>query len=791
MLLTLLGLVAAAATPEPVWRRADASLRFLVAPGAGRSHLLRVDLPPDIPQPIKGACAYSVDGTAIPANVVRLQEAAVAVEVAVPRRVAAEYEQAVAQGVTTRLPLEVYLLPETETPLPCRPPERTPVALTRALQRLTTRPYTGEELVMLEAKHKAVTYGLDLAGFTGSLPFEKWNTPPERLTARLTWSTELLVPAAITARFGADQTRVAWFVFVDGGFVAGWKEGEALPAGGRLGAPLELAPGLHRLDLFVIQQEDEPLPQLIWQTPDTPPQPPPADQLTSAHATPAVRIERKDALLMPGLRTTVPTRYLLPAIGGSVCCFSVYDLSAQQSGRKIIRSQLRVGDRPPIEAFGPRLVTAGLTLPAMELSVADELGYEDTLKVPVRSGWFPLEVADPRLELLTTPACLVTGDRLALPFRLTGLPGELATALGESAVVSWVLLDREGGPLATGTVPAPVAGASALIEVDSRDDMQAVELSCWAPGAGLLTPRLSVQVLRPADSFSGLEARGERLYRNGVPVVLLARPLGPWVGDRGHPGSRAPETEPVAGLRIVDDFWAVAAGPEATILPEEWLARSGGITASRIQITASRCIGVVPELRKFTALEQVFAAPADWVLWAIGAEDARAGVPASAVCKQLLFLAQATKAHGATPLLLALPALPGGSWERARETALLIKELALTLQVPVVDAYSRSVLERDTIGEFQAGFRCADGRMGLSTPNNRGRTWLCRLVEETLVSVASVPARTNGTAVPTAASESNGTLPRGLGDAGMGIGPSALPAAAGGRASGTGGGKDP
>ena len=53
----------------------------------------------------------------------------------------------------------------------------------------------------------------------------------------------------------------------------------------------------------------------------------------------------------------------------------------------------------------------------------------------------------------------------------------------------------------------------------------------------------------------------------------------------------------------------------------------------------------------------------------------------------------------------------------------------MTTGTPVVDAYSRSILDRERIGRFPSLVASYDRRIGLPTPNNRGRVWLYRLIE--------------------------------------------------------------
>ena len=77
----------------------------------------------------------------------------------------------------------------------------------------------------------------------------------------------------------------------------------------------------------------------------------------------------------------------------------------------------------------------------------------------------------------------------------------------------------------------------------------------------------------------------------------------------------------------------------------------------------------------------------------LGKRELKDGRTPLAWCQQLLFYAQACLAVGIEPMLLTYPEMPGIEQAVSRQTALLIKELGLILEVPVVDLYSMRILD--------------------------------------------------------------------------------------------------
>ena len=709
---------------------------MLVAPAGYRSHLLRVDVPLSVRDITKGVCALDTAGTPIPASLISLAGKPVAVEVHVSRRLAAKGYTPRDKGTSVKLPIEVYLLPQPPPSPPAAEEERRPIHLSRGVQRLFTRPYTGRELLMFEAGRRKDTYSLAIAEFGEALPYEKWASPPESLTAYVHWATEYRTEEAEAVRFGANQDAVAWFVFLNGDFVAGWKQGEPLPGAGRMGDEVRLQPGFHRLDMFAVQKTAEPVPRLLVCKNGQDPAPVDPQHLFPVHHAPAVRLEKKDGVLQPGIQLGEVVRHLVTETGSEFVTFAVSPMALQRSGREITASTLTIGEGAPADLARKNWACPGRWLPALRVTVTDELGYEEHIAQPKRLVWGPVALVQAEIQLLDYTWMLAAGEDVRIRYRLTGPDDRACEALRDRLAVHTALLNVKGDTIAQTATPAPAPGKTGRLSVALPAEAATVKLSYRAFGESDLTKPLSLRIVRPATAAGAIEGRSSRLLWNGSPAVFVANPM------RKRPGAPAPLAGRQAGksiepqILIADDFLATGSGPDAAVLPEVWLAKSGFADIRRIGTETPAMAGAADELRKFILLGSIEASRAPVVVWAVGAADLRREVTPPELCKQLLFLLQATRARGGQPILVALPPLPGVARALAREAALLTKELAVATGTPVIDAYSRSVLDRESIGRFSSLFSSYDGRIGLLTPNNRGRVWFYRLIENATAPIA-------------------------------------------------------
>ncbi len=726
--------VAAAAS---AWRVPDAAIRIRLAPAASRAHTLRVDLPEDFSAMNAAVAAFTTDGKPVPARPIRFQGRVVGVELDISRHTAGiAYRQA---RSTKHPPLnvELYLTrPGKPSPATTSAPVagRTPVALTRRLARYRTRPFLGREMLRLEAVAKSgFRYTVWTPGITPKLPYEKWVSPPERHTAILHWETEVRVEKRASVRFGAGALNTAWFLFVDDAFIVGWKEGSPPDKGIRFSQSLDLAPGFHRLDFFVYQRSGETVPALFWRQGDTAPGALQSEDLFPTARPPALRIERRKETLHPGIEILRLERWFFTQTGANALALNAVGRGQSAAKSAIRRQTIAAGGRKAAALPVACLLFAGCTLPTLALTAEDETGTQAAVSLPGYTVWGPVRLAAPALELRDLPVVLPPGAPLTASCAILDVPPPLVPTFAKNDALRWETRNRSGKTLSSGTIPPESpAGDTRFLRAPLTSAARSLALRLEAGGIVPAAPPVIVELLCPDKPVPSLTLRGNRLLVDGAPAVL--RPLPDLTVHDQPPGVRAPAGP--ARLAVVDDFWAVASAPDALVRPEAGLAELLGVPADYYGVDTPDFVGSVRRLRKFALLGPATAGRGSAVLWAVGAADLEAGRSPVELCLDLLFLAEASQAAGCIPILCTLPPLPGIEPATIREAALLIKELAFRLRVPVVDFYSKTLLDYPgSSRNFSSTFRTFDGRIGLRTPNDRARIWLTRVTADALKSV--------------------------------------------------------
>jgi hypothetical protein len=183
-------------------------------------------------------------------------------------------------------------------------------------------------------------------------------------------------------------------------------------------------------------------------------------------------------------------------------------------------------------------------------------------------------------------------------------------------------------------------------------------------------------------------------------------------------------------LLLVDGFIANGSHVDDNLTLADFLARGAQFQARHLPLYDGTTPDDRPALAKFVQLPTALRSSADTIVWAVGPTELRAGLSLADYRSELAFLAAATLARGKLPLLVSPPIVGDLTQERLRPYALALKEIAAAYDLPVVDLYSAS-LKRQNIDEYYR----VQGRDDLlsATPNAKGREWLLRQVEATLV----------------------------------------------------------
>jgi hypothetical protein len=723
LLLLATGIFAAA----PAWQVPEADLRFRLLSSSHWTHLIRVDLPPSLRAETKGVRAMLSKKRELPAQLVYLGKTPVAIELAVPRLQSSDTKDTATDAAA---PVEIYLLkkeakPEAESKL-----QRTPAQLCRSVRStrsLTTRPFTAVEAMRLIGAAPASRHGRsssakrprtyfywiwDIAGVGHVFNRTKWTDPGEKRIGTLHWVSDLRSETKQTVAFGADQPHVAWFVYVDGKPVADWRTGKPETSGVTMGPVVELSPGFHQLEYIVVQQHGETIPRLLWREQG-----------------------KKETVAVPAdaqYSVRLPQTLIVEGKNGRAGGFR-FDRVEQRMRERTDRQfldisldHLKVNDKSLPQATiagapdgGRQIWLPAETVPPIRVPFGDQ-----TLEFPARHAWLAPTTFDVETRLMEGPVVLSADQPYPATMcldTLDNLPEETAKRLH----VQWDLQGMDGKSLRSGEAPcrADREGARTSFEIPVVAEARRVVLKTVLDGLEV-APRQSLRLLRPTDSPIGLRVAGRSLFLGHERAVLVCAPLGPLAAIPPSTRKGAPH------LVILDDFWATSSGPDATVRPETVLAKALPYAVFRLSPAVDQAVGAAAPLRKFGLLPSLLEQRADAALFALGWQDLQAGTSGEDLCRHLLFLVQAAHAHGIRPSLMALPTLPNTQVSAVREAALLVKELALRLKIPVVDAFSAERLGDFEGGPFSRYYAAAQGAVTLTTPNDTGRQRLCDLVRQ-------------------------------------------------------------
>ena len=708
----------------PAWQIPAAETRLRVLSAHQLAHLVRVDLPEGLREKTADVRAMLPGKRVLGARLVRIGETPVAVEVSVPRLLPADTKDTETDSAA---PIEIYLLAEAlADPAAQDIPQRATCLMHYSARALTTRPFTPDEGIRLLAAPPTTRRGR-AAGRFRTYFYWTWETPGvgqvsrpdkqaspgENKTATIHWATDLRLDAPRAVAFGADQPNVAWFLYVDGRPVADWRTSQPTDRPLRMGPVVELAAGFHLLEYVVVQTSGETIPRVFWRDRGgKEPAPIPPDLQHTVRLPGTVLVEGREgpaagfvlARLEQRQRTHTAEQFL------------DLSLAAPKVAGKELPGTRWEGHQDAADVFVP-----APALPALRLAFGDVV-----LRFPPRHAFEPPTTFALAARVLEAPPVLSAGQ----PFAAAGVLDALADVSPELAArltLRWRQHDAVGGVLRSGETPcnAERVGAETPFSIPLDGNARRLEFTLALDGLEV-APTRRLRVLRPADSMAGLRAVGRSLFVGRERALLVCDPLRPLPPLAPAARRGAPH------LVILDDFWAALSGPEATLRPETVLGEKLPRAVFRLAVPQGLANGAAEDLRKFDLLPALLERRPDATLLALGWDDLRGGGSALELGRHLLFLAQAAHARGARPLLLALPSLPGVAPDAVRESALLVKELGLRLEIPVVDAFSAERLGRFDGGPFSRYFAAAGGAVTLPTPNDAGRQRLCDLVMQVL-----------------------------------------------------------
>ncbi len=732
---------------SPAWRRPRSELRIFTFPAVRQAHSLRLDLPVDC-RDYADAEALGPDGP-LPRRLIHAGEKLIGVEISlsteVLNRLPFSYEL---QGA-----IQVYLfqnpLPQAEKKVEKTPK---PLSMQHGQERITARPGTCRDYLRYSRKHQFLVSG-------GALPRFPDAESTGQLTSLLTAKHKLRIRlSAMLRRASAAKLQFAirnpksgpWYLFVENAPVFSWGETEiarspnqpnSREAGLRVSRPVSCPQGLSRLDLCAFLEPGEEFPQLLYRELHTAGGFRPLDpaSLYSPQSALALIVERRNDVLSPGLRLEpLAAIYAFRGTQSILGLVRVYDLSRQWFKQPILTRTLRVdgleqefNERPRLEMLFP-----GPGANELELVVTGRLGSRQKLKAGFRLDWAKARSTRVQLRLRDLPWLEPVDEpyRFGYDLDLKELPARLKNTFEKHArlALRWYDGDSRLVRQRRWAIPrSPFRHTVELLRPEAR--VKRLELSLELRQLPLCPPT-SIYLVRPEDPAAFGPGGRQLRYRDGFAVLRRPGTLkaagaeqvenAGWKGAAAGPGLRK--------VIIVDDFIAnrghVRGGFQLADWP--WRVNNRALKVTHLPLAAGALAKAHPVLAKYHALARVLQAKPDLVLWAVGMQDAKAGVDLRDYRSQLLFLVNACRRRKLPVILVALP--PDGRLPRAkmRAYALLVKELGAECKVPVADLYSAS-RQRGGIAEFwQLGKN--SGGLRSAVPNAAGRRWFCQELNRAL-----------------------------------------------------------
>ncbi|MDD3953930.1 MAG: hypothetical protein PHY82_08455 [Lentisphaeria bacterium] len=589
-----------------------------------------------------------------------------------------------------------------------------PVSLQRTTARLTTSAFDESEMRRFfeqifsqrrGARGQVAGYGLISAELERPALTEK-----NRLSALLHWESDLVCSESDVGAyvFGSSQPKSPWAVFLNGQFCGGWQSGTP--------NEVQLAEGIHRLQFLAVQNNGASVPGFIVMKKEGDALKEHALTLRALPEPAFVRLETAPADLQKYVAGwQINGRYHFLTTDQYLDCYQKSDETALLEGECFYRSI--DSRRQPLPVFGELFVDGRK---GMSLEWEGSAQKEVFAAAPAWPLAVPVHV---RLSLGVAPLILSAKEPLNIQIHQTW-PEVMPDALKAAWQLRCRQYDAKG-----------VLLFDELVSTEYQPELKcnltlasSVHLLSWQPEIGGIPAAKAVelQIVRPGNFPENPEIRGNQLLVSGRRAVLQCDPLR--ARASGGQMKRAVPEVPVK-LYYFDDGLGntrsenkrVADSSRATRLFQQMKGFSAG------RILLQEIPGAEPELKSIAAFASLLNMCPEVAVLNLGERELKAGRKPLAWCRQLLFYAQASLAAGIKPVLLAYPEMPGIDPAVSRQTALLTKELGLTLNIPVVDLYSQRIIEEvDTAIWFE------DTVAGHQAVSRLGKQWLVDKVMEVI-----------------------------------------------------------
>ena len=479
----------------------------------------------------------------------------------------------------------------------------------------------------------------------------------------------------------------AGFVSVDGAVAAAWP-GEHPPGEWRLGPPLSLKAGVHRIEILNVSDTHDTCLRVGWLLPGRRDVEPIGDgSLVSSCEGTDLREERLGRAIQAGFSATPMRAYSFRGVA-AVFTQVQFKNTTQDWLASDVSSRWTFGDGSQGEGDAPSHIYPAAKMYETSLEVRDRLGFvsRGSRSVDCR----PVEPVEFAVagDLVGLPAVCYGRDRLAPYLRIKGAaPEGAAPAVALDA--TWEVTRRSGATDGQALqVPLPATPVLLALRHETAADLSSLR---WRVShAGVPLAGGTVRFLNPPYGSLPARVEADRLYdKQGDQLVLVAREE---AGAFCQP--RLPAGRRMGRLVCVDDTLADAG------LLEAGSGETYDVILSRLM--SGVCRGVkyaglpaweqFPQscgpLRKLVDAPAALRAPADVAVLSIGLRDMLERRDVEAFERETAALTDLLAVSLKIPVVWVTPPRYPADPERSRPYAAAIRRVAEARGIPVADLFT-------------------------------------------------------------------------------------------------------
>lgn len=694
------------------WKYPDADYCLEVSPAVAGPHLLRIDIPLELREKIRGVAAYVNDDKPVDASVIKSAGKVIAAEVLLSDKFYADKKTADAlKADGEKLPISLYLLETRKSPQPVTEDKRKPVYFRGKPVSCLARPYTERQFLAFDPIESDKTIRTSVSQI-GSLHDDedkrerlRPGKKPQHAVA-FHWQACILpvdgqsdpMETAIT------QADTAWFVFHNNQPAGSWRSQDInredkdqtsekddihrLPGG-------RSSDELYQIDIFTVQRRGESPPEILYKAEeDWLPLPP--EHLVSSLTPDAVRLRTYEGTKSPGLHFSPLRRFYLPHADTPLIAWKLEDLAGVSDDDDTASVRL-ARDRGKTIRFGEYYLTPEPELEKVTISDNKSTTPQENYNLIAypRGKWLKPRLLDRiYLQLEELPICIDANEDLRLKINIINVPEEIRRHFSDKISIYWRQLDDSAQVLKTGEAAVEDGRLTADINIPLAETACHVNLNLSIDGV-TVPPERTVVILPPTADFTDVRGRAGHIVKGGDKAVfqLIERQKAELIESSSiennasiKPGSAGHNT-----VLVIDEYWGKAHGLEQKDSFETIL--SDALNAGcRLSHTGQTQTNTLAELEKFNTLSLLDITTADMVIWAVGFDDATAGIAVDEFIKRLHYLVQSSLVRDKKPVIITIPPLESVSSARLRRLALEIKETGLEYGIPVIDLYLMGLL---------------------------------------------------------------------------------------------------